>query len=320
MEREDLRENEETRFPELTPIARRVGPYLAAAAIAVAGIGYAAHERHAAQAVAAENAQVTKQLADTRTQVQALSATVSSLTSEDKPSPYSHARATASAAPRASAATRHGVAARRSYAQDPRFNKLQAQLDAQGKAIDQTRSDLAGTRSDLASARTELGGSIAKTHAELVVLEKRGQSSYFEFDLSKSKQFRRAGPVGISLRKANDKRQYADLMLMVDDRNLQQKHVNLYQPAMFYQPDSTQPIAIVINQISKDHIHGYVSAPKYRRSELDAMANSTDSSQQMVNSDQSDAGIVRPDQAANGNDGPTLKHRSPQPASEPDQQ
>ena len=60
---------------------------------------------------------------------------------------------------------------------------------------------------------------------------------------------------------------------MVDDRNLSQKHVNLYQPVMFYTPDSPQPVEVVINDISKDHIHGYASAPKYSQSELTSMSN-----------------------------------------------
>jgi predicted carbohydrate-binding protein with CBM5 and CBM33 domain len=60
---------------------------------------------------------------------------------------------------------------------------------------------------------------------------------------------------------------------MVDDRNLSQKHVNLYQPVMFYTPDTPQAVEVLINNISKDHIHGYVSAPKYRQSELVSMSN-----------------------------------------------
>ena len=45
---------------------------------------------------------------------------------------------------------------------------------------------------------------------------------------------------------------------------------------MFYTPDSPQAVEIVINEVSKDHIHGYVSAPKYRKSELAAMAAPAD--------------------------------------------
>jgi hypothetical protein len=107
----------------------------------------------------------------------------------------------------------------------------------------------------------------------LVLLEKKGERSYYEFDLSKAKQFQHDGPFGVRLKKANTKHQYADLELMVDDRNLSQKHVNLYQPVMFYMPDSGQPVELVINSITKDHIHGYVSAPRYRQSELASMSN-----------------------------------------------
>ena len=72
----------------------------------------------------------------------------------------------------------------------------------------------------------------------------------------------------MKLRKANVKHQFADLDLIVDDRTLTQKHVNLYQPVMFSTPDSPQPVEVVINQIGKNHIHGYIAAPRYRQSEL----------------------------------------------------
>ncbi len=156
---------------------------------------------------------------------------------------------------------------------DPRYKKMQSELDAQGKAIEQTRSDLANTQGNLVNTRIELSGSIAHTHDELVVLEKRGERDFAEFDIPKSKQFRRAGPIELRLKKANSKHQYADLELVVDDRNLSQKHVNLYQPVMYSTPDSPQPVEVVINDIGRDHIHGYVSAPKYRQSELASMSN-----------------------------------------------
>jgi len=188
---------------------------------------------------------------------------------------------------------------------DSRLKKLQTQLDAQGKAIDQTRADLTNTQGDLSNARTELTGSIAKTHDELVSLEKRGERNYFEFDITKSKEFKHEGPIAIRLGKANSKKGYADLMLIVDDRNLQQKHVNLYQPAMFYEPDSPQPVEVVINDVSKDHIHGYVSAPKYRQSELASNDNGTPGT---------DSGIVTP---GSGNTQPAPRQRLPLPTTDP---
>ncbi|HEX4311374.1 MAG TPA: hypothetical protein VHZ25_15180 [Acidobacteriaceae bacterium] len=249
-----------------SPVLKIVAPILAAVAIGGAGLGYAVHEHHAAERLAAQNQQMTTELASTRTQMNDLTAKVSELAAR------SDVQAAQPPAPTPTVATLASHPAGKPHAgrvPDRRLTKMQAQLDAQGKAIE-------ATRGDLASARTELTGSIAKTHDELVVLEKKGERSYFEFDIQKSKAFTHEGPVGVSLRKANLKHQYADLELMVEDRDLVQKHVNLDQPVMFYQPDTELPIQVVINDITKDRIHGYVSAPKYRKSELASTANPDD--------------------------------------------
>jgi uncharacterized coiled-coil protein SlyX len=249
-------------FPVLGPVFKKAAPYIGAVLIGGAGFGYAVHEHHGAQTLAAENQQVTAQLADTNRQLDDTHKQLDTLAAKVNALVASNEANTAASGPSTATATiRKPTAAHRASAQDLRFKKLQSQLDAQGKAIEDARNDLSSTR-------TELTGSIARTHDELVVLEKKGERNYFEFDLQKSKDFKREGPLSVSLRKANSKRQYADLQLIVDDRTVTQKHVNLYQPAMFYEPESQQPVEVVINDISKDHIHGYISAPKYRPSEL----------------------------------------------------
>ncbi|QNI34552.1 hypothetical protein H7849_12025 [Alloacidobacterium dinghuense] len=251
---------EDSLIPTAAPFVRRVVPYVVAVVIGGAGVGYAVHEHHAAQNLAAQNEQVTAQLNATHSQLDALTAKVNDLATRSETAPPQPVPAgTSTAKP-------HAATAPHPHAQDSRYKKLQSQVDAQGKEIEATRTDLVSTR-------TELTGSIARTHDELVVLEKKGERNYTEFDIQKSKQFQREGPLSVSLRKANTKHQYADLQLMVDDRNVTQKHVNLYQPVMFYVPDSPQPVEVVINDITKDHIHGYVSASKYRQSELTAAAN-----------------------------------------------
>jgi hypothetical protein len=245
-------------------LSKGVAGAMAAGALCLAFGGYALHEHQVTQNLTAQNGQLLANLDANRTQIDKLSATVNAMAArEAQPQPPAPVAITARPS-----ATHRSVGPRRRV-EDARFKKLQSQLDAQGKAIEDTRSDLS-------SARTELTGSIAKTHGELVLLEKKGERNYFEFDISKSKQFQHDGQVGIRLRKANDKHQYADLELLVDDRDLSQKHVNLYQPLMFYTPDSPQPVELVINNISKDHIHGYVSVSKYRKSELASMSDAND--------------------------------------------
>ncbi len=218
----------------------------------VAAAAYSIHQHSLATQSATRSAQVAASLDQTNAQVQQLTAKLNELTAP-KPTP-------------APTVARHrSTKTRMVRMEDGRWKKMQTQLDAQGKAIDDTRQDLSNTR-------TELQGSIARTHDELVVLEKKGERNYVEFDLNKAKQFQAEGPIGMKLRKANVKHQFADLELLVDDKSLTKKHVNLYEPAVFYSADSEHPVELVINQISKDHIHGYVSSPKYGRGELAAMS------------------------------------------------
>jgi len=56
--------------------------------------------------------------------------------------------------------------------------------------------------------------------------------------------------------------------MIVDDNELQKKKVNLYEPILIHIENDSQPVQIVVNRIDKDIVHGYISAPKYKPSEL----------------------------------------------------
>lgn len=239
-----------TRFPIVFGLV-----FIVVAAIAA----YAFHEHNLSRQLAAQNSAATSALTATRDQVSALTARLDAMTAERAAEQPAHAPVYHK--PMAAAGMRHRI-------EDPRWKKMQGQLDDQARQID-------ATRQDLSSARTELQGSIATTHDELVLLEKKGERSYFEFDLDKSGQFTREGPVGVRLHKANTKHEYADLEMLVDDFKVSKKHVNIYEPVVFYASDSKVPVELVINSITKNHIHGYVSEPKYKGADLEAMAKSS---------------------------------------------
>ena len=288
---------------------KHIAGYAAAVVLCGAFGVYAIHEHHVSQNLAANNVETTAALNTTQHQLSDLAAKVNSLASRE-------ARAAQPIPPTQNASTQLGrPSPTHRLREDPRYKKLQSLVDAQGKAIDQTRTDLASTQGDLVNTRTELTGSIAHTHDELVILQKKGERNYSEFDLSKSKQFKREGPFELRLKKANSKHQYADLELLVDDRNLSQKHVNLYQPVMFYAPDSPQPVEVVINDIGKDHIHGYVSASKYRQSELASMSSATDNASQTPNQGSTNSNQGQ----TNSADKPPQREKLPVPQQAPQQ-
>jgi hypothetical protein len=168
------------------------------------------------------------------------------------------------------------VAAHRKPADDPRWNQVQSQLSEQQKQLASTREEVDKTRTELDgklnSTRDELNGSIAITHEQLVALEKRGERSYYEFHLDKSKTFQRVGPISLSLRKVDVKHKHYNLAMMVDDSQLDKKNVNLFEPVWITLSDRPQPVELVVNQIHRDQIQGYLSEPKYKKSELAASA------------------------------------------------
>jgi cell division protein FtsB len=230
-------------------------------AAAIFGGGYAYQQSAAMSDLNVENQTLHSTLDQMRNQIGMLTAKIDQMSA---PAP---AQETATKA----AASRRGASAS-SSAQDRRMKQIQTQLGAQRKELKETRDQLAAEKSELegklGSTRDELNGSVARTHEELVGLEKRGERNYYEFDLWKSKGFEREGPIQVSLRKADSKHQSYDLMMLVDDHQLSKKKVDLYEPIWLHQNDQPQPVQVVVNKIDKDHVHGYVSAPRYKESEL----------------------------------------------------
>ncbi len=168
---------------------------------------------------------------------------------------------------------------------DPRWKLVQDQLADQQKQLaddqkriadtqanlDQARSDLEG---NIQSARSDLSGDIAKNHSELAALEKKGERTFYEFNFEKSKAYHHSGPISISVRRVDAKHGYCDLEMLVDDREIERKHVNLYEAITFYPQGYPLPLEVVINHIDKNSAQGYVSEPKYKPNEQATAANS----------------------------------------------
>jgi len=272
------------------------------ALLGLAGIAtsYGVHEHNQVKQLTGQAATANKTTSQLQTQVDALNAKLNSsaaptgangtrvgapiipaptntVDTDESPAPPEVASTPPTApalaiAPTAKPARPKNTAAKRKPAVDKRYVELKAQLDDQQKQLKETQDEVAKNRADLegsiSSTRDELNGSIAKTHDELVLLEKKGERAYYEFDLPKAKEFQRVGPMSISLRKTDIKHKNYDLAMLVDDNELSKKKVNLYEPVWIHLEAGGQPVQVVVNKIEKNTVHGYVSAPKYKQSEL----------------------------------------------------
>src|SRR5258708_8876135 len=244
--------------------ATQVKRWLAAVAVVVilaAGISiaYIYHQQSLVRQLSAHDEEMNATVSQLRSQSDALTAKLNDMIAAEQAA----ANADQTSANKAST---------KKPAVDKRYKQLQTQLDDEKKQLKETQDEVAKSRSDiegsLSSTRDELNGSIARTHEELVVLAKRGERSYFEFDLTRSKQFQRVGPMTLSLRRVDAKHKNYDLQMVVDDNQLTKKRVNLYEPVWIHTESESQPVQVVVNRMKKTEVNGYISAPKYKNSEL----------------------------------------------------
>ena len=259
-------------------------PKLAVAAVVavllcttVFSLAYLARERKHIHDLDAARDEMSAMMSETRGQLQALSQKLDALNAAQQSAMQQIAAPQPAAQPPEPVRPRHARvrrAAARRPAEDGRWELIQTQISEQQKQLASTRDEVDKTRADLQgkldSTRDDLNGSIAKNHDELVQLQKRGERSYYEFTLTPSKQFEHVGPIGVSLRKVNVKHKYYDMSMMVDDFKLDKKRVNLYEPVWINMSDRPQPVELVVNHIDKNRIQGYISEPKYKKSELAA--------------------------------------------------
>lgn len=239
--------------------------------LAGAGFVYALHERAQARRLTQEYQTMGQTLKDARHQITLLNTRVNELSA---PPVTPVLRPTPVVEHRAEKAHHAKMKARRS--EEKHWAQMEAELARHQKEIDATHQEVAQARTDaenrLASARDELGGSIARNRSQLAALQRQGQQLFYQYDLEKSKHFQRVGPIGIALRKTNQRHQYCDLKLRVDDRVITKKHVNLYEPVIFYPDGYAQALEVVVFEIGKNRASGYVSVPRYTQAQLRAAA------------------------------------------------
>jgi len=131
--------------------------------------------------------------------------------------------------------------------------------------ISQTQAELQKTISDLKSTRGDLGvqsGLIATNASELAALKRLGERNYFEFKLGKAKQPQRVGDITLLLKKTDPKKNRYTVNVMADDKLTEKKDKNINEPVQFYTSKAKQPYELVVNQVQKDLIVGYLATPK----------------------------------------------------------
>jgi len=124
------------------------------------------------------------------------------------------------------------------------------------------RTDLDTTKKDLQMARSELGTLIAKNHDDIETLRRLGERDYVEFTIASKNTPQKVGDVTIELKGTDPKKNQCNLAIVVDDKRTESRNRPINQPLFFYAHGEHRPMEVVVNQVEKNKVSGYLSVPK----------------------------------------------------------
>jgi hypothetical protein len=129
-----------------------------------------------------------------------------------------------------------------------------------------TQAELQKTIANLTRVQGDLGvqsGLIATNGTELSALKMRGERNYFDIKLGKTKAPQRFADITLLLKNVDAKKNKYTVQVMADDKLTEKKDKGVNEPVQFYTSKGGRiPYELVINQVTKNEIVGYLATPK----------------------------------------------------------
>jgi len=152
-------------------------------------------------------------------------------------------------------------------------SRIASRIDGVGASVDSVKTDLESTKavvdktaSDLQRATGDMGvmsGLIATNGKEIQALRALGDRNIYEFTITKKGGLQKVGDVQIRLEKSDPKHSRYTLVVMADDKVVEKKDKTANEPVQFYAaPGSRTPDEVVVNEVGKDTVKGYLATPK----------------------------------------------------------
>ena len=73
---------------------------------------------------------------------------------------------------------------------------------------------------------------------------------------------RKVGDIQVMLRKADAKRNRYTVDVRADDKLVEKRDKSINEPVQFYTASAHQPFELVVNEVKKDKVTGYLATPK----------------------------------------------------------
>jgi hypothetical protein len=148
----------------------------------------------------------------------------------------------------------------------------QSNVAAVSSEVREARADIANTRTqldrtvaDLRRVTGDMGvmsGLIATNQKEIDALRLLGDRNYMQFTIKKAKEPTRVGDVFILLKKVDAGHNRYTVELRADDAKIEKRDRATNEPVQFYVGRNKQPHELVVNQVGKDQVIGYLATPK----------------------------------------------------------
>ena len=163
--------------------------------------------------------------------------------------------------------------------QQQELTEIQQNAATANTKIDGVSSDVAATKSDVAATKSQLENTvadlkrvtgdmgvlsdrIATNGQELTALRTLGERNYFEFNIVKSKLSHKVANVQLWVKKTDSKRNRFTIAILADDKTVEKRDRTINEPVQFYVSKARLPYEIVVNEVTKDGIVGYLAEPK----------------------------------------------------------
>ena len=159
-----------------------------------------------------------------------------------------------------------------------RLDELKQASDTASSKLNDISGDVGGVKGDLATTRSTveqtaselkrmngdmgvMSGLIATNATQLSALRELGERNYLEFDIHKG-GMQKVGDIQLALAKADTKRNRFTVDVLADDKKVEKRDRTINEPVQLYVAGSRYPYEIVVNEVKKDEVKGYLAVPK----------------------------------------------------------
>ncbi len=124
------------------------------------------------------------------------------------------------------------------------------------------KSDLEAIKQNIQTTREQLEVLIARNHDGIEQLRRLGERDYYEFTVDRKGARQKVGDLEIELRGTNTKKNLFSVAIYADNMRYEERKRTVNEPIYFYTRGSRTPLALVVNQVGKNKVIGYLSTPK----------------------------------------------------------